>query len=103
MGTAGRVPDRYGVDGIYTKGVIANAAQLLYTPLYNAFDPTSPAPPSRLNLPGGLAADAIAASRNSDNTSDLYAASHGGLYYFASSNQKDGAVGTLLVSNPLLS
>jgi hypothetical protein len=98
----GRAADAYGVDGIYTKGAIATAAQLLYIPVFNAFNPSMPAPSSRLNLSGGLVADAIAACRNADNTSDLYVASQGGLYYFASSNQKDGAVGELILKTALL-
>jgi hypothetical protein len=98
----GRSAQAYGVDGLYTKGIVGSAAQLVYTPLYNAFDPSMPPLPSRLNLPGGLTADAIAAARNADNSSDLYAAAQGGLYWFASGNQKDGAVGVLVASNPLL-
>ena len=68
-----------GMDGIYTKGTIASAAQLLYTPLVNVFDPTQPPAPSRLLLPNNLVADAIAASRNADNSSDLYVAAKGTL------------------------
>lgn len=99
----GRTTQAFGVDGIYTMGVIATTAQLMYTPLYNALTPGMPPLPSRLNLPNSLTADAIAASRNADNTSDLYVAAQGSLYYFASTNQKDTAVATQLVTSPLLS
>ena len=99
----GRSAKAFGVDGIYTMGMIGPSAQLIYVPLYNAFKPTMPPLSCRLNLPGGLAADAIAASRNPDNSSDLYVVSQGGLYYFASTNQHDGAVGVQLVTNGLLS
>jgi hypothetical protein len=98
----GRAAHAYEVDGLYTKGAAGASAQLIYTPLYNVFNPSLPAPPSRLNLPGGLFADAIAAVRGADNTSDLYAAANGGLYWFASGNQKDQATGVLVVSHPLL-
>ncbi|KQY92272.1 hypothetical protein ASD21_12660 [Caulobacter sp. Root1455] len=98
----GRAAHAYEVDGLYTKGAAGASAQLVYTPLYNVFNPALPAPPSRLNLPGGLLADAIAAVRDADNTSDLYAAANGGLYWFASGNQKDGATGVLVASHPLL-
>ena len=98
----GRSAHAFEVDGLYTKGAVGASAQLIYTPLYNVFNPALPAPPSRLNLPGGLLADAIAAVRNADNTSDLYAAVGGGLYRFASDNQKDGATAALVASNPLL-
>ncbi|MBV8526172.1 MAG: hypothetical protein JOY71_29370, partial [Acetobacteraceae bacterium] len=49
----GRAARAFGVDGLYTKGTVGSSAQLIYTPLYNAFDPTQPAPPSRLHLPSG--------------------------------------------------
>ncbi|HYI47228.1 MAG TPA: hypothetical protein VEX35_02075 [Allosphingosinicella sp.] len=91
------------VDGLYTMGTVTNLAQLIYTPLYNAFNPKLPAAPSRLLLAGGATAEVIAACRNPDNSSDLYAVAQGGLYYFASTNQHDEATAPLLVSDPLLS
>lgn len=98
----GRSAHAYGVDGIYTKGLIGSSAQLIYTPLYNVFDRTLPPLPSRLYLPGGTIADAIAAARNPDNSSDLYVAARGSLYWFAGTNQKDGATGLLVTTSPLL-
>lgn len=98
----GRSTGAHGVDGIYTKGFVGSSAQLIYTPVYNVFDPTMPAPPSRLQLPGGLIPDAIAAARNPDNTSDLYVAAEGGLYWFASGEQKNDATAALVVTSPLL-
>jgi hypothetical protein len=99
----GRTSHAFGVDGLYTKGTIGDSLQLIYTPLYNPFDPGTPPAPSRLKLPEDVPADAIAASRRSDNTSDLYVVARSGLYYFASTNQRDEAVGTLLLTHPLLS
>jgi len=98
----GRMARAGGVDGVYTKGSVGNSAQLIYTPLYNAIDPTMPPAPSLLKLPGGLIADAIAATRNPDNTSDLYVAAQGSLYWFASTNQKNQAIGVLVATTPLL-
>ena len=98
----GRAAKAFGVDGLYTKGTVGGSAQLIYAPLYNAFDPTQPPLPSRLHLPGGLTADAIAAVRNADNSSDLYVAARGQLYWFASDNQKDGAAGVQVAANALL-
>jgi hypothetical protein len=98
----GRAAHAHGVDGLYTKGTVGPSAQLIFAPLYNVFSPGMTVPPARLHLPGGLIADAIAASRNPDNTSDLYVAAGGGLYWFASDNQKDGATGSLVASHPLL-
>ena len=99
----GRSAKAFGVDGVYTMGMIGPSAQLIYVPLYNAFEPTLPPLPSRLGLPDSVAADAIAASRNADNTSDLYVVSQGALYYFASTNQHDQALGTLLLSDAIFS
>jgi hypothetical protein len=78
----------YPVDGIYTAGQIDGTAQLEYRPLYNPFTRGTPgdtAPnPNKLDLPGHLVPDAIAACRNADNTSDLYVAAGGKLFWFAS-------------------
>ncbi|HLK01455.1 MAG TPA: hypothetical protein VKU39_16330, partial [Streptosporangiaceae bacterium] len=98
----GRTARAGGVDGIYTKGFVGQSAQFIYTPLYNAIDPTMPPLPSRLHLPGELVPDAIAAARNPDNTSDLYAAAQGSLYWFASTNQRNDAVGVKVATSPLL-
>jgi hypothetical protein len=98
----GRTSQRFAVDGLYTMGTIDSAPQLIFAPLFNAIDPSVPPSSSRLMLPGGLTAEAIAACRNADNTSDLYVAAQGGLYYFASTNQTDQAVGVLLGSYDLL-
>lgn len=98
----GRAAHAFGVDGLYTKGTVGPSAQLIYAPLYNVFSPGMSVLPARLHLPGGLIADAIAAARNPDNSSDLYVAAAGGLYRFAFDNQGDGATGALVASNPLL-
>lgn len=91
----------FPVDGVYTAGKVDGTAQFVYAPLYNAFDPTVPPNPDVLHLPGGVVPDTIAACRNSDNTSDLYAAAGGGLFYFASTNQENNATGVLVARNPL--
>ena len=101
---SGGIERRHPVDGLYTSGAVSGSPVLLYTPLYNLFDPTAPPAPARLQLTaaGNLVADAIAACRKADNTSDLYAVAQGNLYWFASDNQKDGATAVLVVSNALL-
>ncbi|CAE7936748.1 unnamed protein product [Symbiodinium necroappetens] len=100
--TLGRASGDFA-DGIYTMGQVNRVAQLVYAPLYG-FDPLVPPPVCRLRLPEDLVPDAIAAARhsNGDNDSDLYVASHGGLYYFAASNQGNDAVATKVVSEPSL-
>jgi hypothetical protein len=100
----GRKAGAAGVDGLYTMGTVTDLAQLIYTPLYNAFDPVEPPAPSRLFLTGGATAETIAPCRKAgDHSTDLYAIAQGGLYWFASTNQHDKAVAPLLLSHPLLS
>jgi hypothetical protein len=90
------------VDGLYTCGHLGARGELTYQPLYNVWDRSVPPSPARLQVPGGLVPDAIASCRNPDQSTDLYVAAQGGLYYFASSNQKDGAQAVQLLSDPLL-
>jgi hypothetical protein len=89
------------VDGIYTAGKVTTFAQIVYRPLFNPFDPSEVPNPSRLELPGQLMADAIAACRNGDDTTDLYVATGGALYRFASNNQADGARAQRLVEHSM--
>jgi hypothetical protein len=98
----GRAARSGTVDGVYTKGFVGTSAQLIYTPVVNPVNRNLAPAPSLLKLPGGLIADAIAAVRNPDNTSDLYVAAQGGLYWFASTNQANQATGVLVATSPLL-
>ncbi len=91
------------VDGLYTFGEVGGNAQFIYQPLYNVWNPAIPASASRLNLPGNRIPDAMAACRNSDNTTDLYVTANGSLYYFSSANQSDGATAQLLFANSVFS
>jgi hypothetical protein len=91
----------YAVDGIVTCGQINGVAQLMYSPLYNVFDPSIPPSPDILHLPEGTIAESVAACRNADNSADLYVISGGALYWFASDNQENGATGVLVVQNDL--
>ncbi|AQH05586.1 hypothetical protein A9R05_41935 (plasmid) [Burkholderia sp. KK1] len=99
----GRSSDAFGVDGLYLSGSVDGTAQLVYSPLFNAFDPAVPPLTRRLQLPGQTNPDSIAACRNPDNTSDLYATAKGTLYYFAADNQHDGAEAVAIASSTLLS
>ena len=89
------------IDGLYTSGQVDGNPQLTFQPLYNVFDSAIPAPVARLSLPGGVVADTIASCRKQDLSTDLYASASGGLYYFASSNQQDGAVAVLVAQNAM--
>jgi hypothetical protein len=96
----GRCRGGWDVDGLYLAGRIDGEAQLLYAPLYNPFNPMQPRWARHLDIPGKAAADAIAACRNQDNTSDLYVAANGALYYFSASNQNEGAQALALGADP---
>jgi hypothetical protein len=96
----GRCRGGWDVDGLYLAARGEQESQLLYAPLYNPFNPMQPRWSRRLELPGKLAAEAIAACRNADNTSDLYVTAQGGLYYFSATNQNACAQGLALGSAP---
>jgi hypothetical protein len=78
------------VDGLYTSGQVSGYPQLMYQPLYMPYGGTPK--PSRFSLPGGRIPDFIAASRNADNTSDLYLTSGTSLYCLPARNA-DGTAG----------
>ena len=97
------------VDGVYTMGKSGTSAQLVYVPIINAFG-SGPPTPSRLALPGGIAASAIAAARNEvknatlHGTTDLYAIGGSTLYCFSAQSQRiDGDVGVSVLTNTVLS
>jgi hypothetical protein len=94
-------PHQPTIDGLYTLGQVVGIPQLIFQPLYNVFNPAIPALSARLTLPGNIVPECMASCRKSDNSTDLYVCSTGGLYYFASSNQTDGSTGVLLSQNPM--
>ena len=96
----GRCRGGWDVDGLYLAGMAGARAKLLYAPLYNPFNPLQPRWARHLELPRGRTADAIAACRNADNTSDLYVAAQGMLYYFSATNQNEGAQALALGAGP---
>ncbi|MEH2252716.1 hypothetical protein [Nostoc sp.] len=77
------------VEGIYTLGHIDKKLELLYTPLYNPFNPRVPANPVRLGIPPSASAIAVASAANG-NFTDLFVAGDKALYYFPYDQQKDG-------------
>jgi hypothetical protein len=86
------------VDGVYTVGQIGGSAQCVYQPLYNPYGTASP---TILKVGDNLQPDAIAACRNRDNKSDLYAVAGGRLWYFASTEQHSGESAVPLFANDL--
>ncbi|KAL7942627.1 hypothetical protein V8C42DRAFT_331485 [Trichoderma barbatum] len=88
------------VDGIYTAGMVGKQPQLVYEPIINYYG-EGPASPSRLQLPSGVEISAIATSRNTDGSTDLYTIGGYTLYYFPTDQQKDDAKPILLATDDL--
>ena len=81
------------IPGIYTLGKIVNKQQLIYTPVYNVFDPTLIPNPIRLSLSDEV--DVITCSVTSigekkQNATHLWACGKGSLYLYPADKQKDG-------------
>ncbi|MEO1416260.1 MAG: hypothetical protein AAFW00_13325 [Bacteroidota bacterium] len=87
------------VDGIYTLGSINSETELLYSPLYNPFNPEIAPNPTRLSVPSGAAA--LATVANSSEETGLFVAGSKGLTYFAADQQADGASGEVILTNEL--
>ena len=86
------------VDGVYTLGKIATTTELLYTPLYNVFDPILAPNAARLQVPEG--GSSIAVTEATDGT-NLYVAGSNALYFFASDQQQDGQAGVKILDSDL--
>lgn len=89
------------IDGLYTYGNVGSNTQFIYQPLYNVWSPNIPASAARLSLPSNVEPDAMATCINADFSTDLFVTSKKSLYYFESSNQRDGAVATHLLDNDM--
>lgn len=87
------------VEGIFTLGTIHGKTELLYSPLYNPFNPEAAPTITRLKVPKG--ATAITVVQNEQHESSLFVAAEGSLYYFSPDNLKEGAQGELILSNEL--
>ncbi|HEY0014830.1 MAG TPA: hypothetical protein VGC13_00870 [Longimicrobium sp.] len=104
--SAGSIVSRLGMRpgdytaGVYTFGQIGGTQELLYTPLYNAFNKALPPSPARLTVPAGAAA--MATALNGAGQSSVFVAGGGALYLFTPANQHDGAVAVQVAANPVL-
>ncbi|GAA3618076.1 hypothetical protein [Flavivirga jejuensis] len=87
------------VEGIYTMGQINNITELIYTPLYNVFNPAIPANPSRLTLPTG--ASAMASVKNNPDGTALFVSGDKALHYFPCNKQEDGDASQMILQNDL--
>lgn len=99
----GRKSKQY-VDGIYTLGSITGMPEMVYTPLYNAFDPAVAPNPTRFTMPDGAKADttSFAVSHNKKGETDLILATNGALYFLSSDKQSDKSTFTKVYSDKLL-
>ncbi|KAI1313281.1 hypothetical protein F5Y03DRAFT_406560 [Xylaria venustula] len=92
------------IDGIYTSGQVAGSSQFIYVPIINVWG-GGPPPVTRLNLPGNVIPTAIATSRITDQSSDLwgntdlYAVGGSTLYRFPADGQGEGAIGKPIVTS----
>lgn len=83
---AGRAVDQY-VDGVYTYGSYGNTKQLLYTPSYNVFGDTQPAP---IRLKDICKVESIGALKMKERDgTHLFATGDKGLYFYHNDMQKD--------------
>ena len=102
---AGDITSRLGkkseqrVDGIYTLGQINQNRELLYTPLYNPFNPNLPPNPARLDIPKD--ATSLATVSSGDGKTALFTTGDSGLIYFNADDQNDGDSGVRVISNEL--
>lgn len=88
------------VDGTYTLGQIGGQFELMYAPLYNAWNKKAPPTITRLSVPVG--ATTLATINKDDQSTELFVAAARGLYYFAPDKQEDGDSGIQVVSNSIL-
>jgi hypothetical protein len=87
------------IDGIYTLGEVNGLKELIYSPLYNPFDPTVPANPSRLTITQDMCA--MAAVPTDGDYTGLFIIGGKSLSYFSSNNQQDNASAQVLLTNDL--
>ncbi|MFD0861679.1 hypothetical protein ACFQ1M_05640 [Sungkyunkwania multivorans] len=87
------------VDGIYTMGSITGTTELIYTPIYNPFNPKLPANPSRLSIP--VDATAFALTTDQSGLTPVFVAGQGKLLLFTPDQQEDGDAGVDILDNPL--
>ncbi len=91
-------PKHESIRGTYALYSLSDNKALTYTPLRGTFGPPTV---TKLTLPEG--ASSIAVLPTSDqNTTDLFVAGDGAIYYFAADNQKQGAQGVKIIENNIL-
>lgn len=87
------------IGGIYTLGAINGKQELIYTPLYNVYNPTVAPTATRLTVPKG--ASAIATVSTDQKITHLFAAGGTQLSYFPAGKQKDGSAAVQIMEHTL--
>lgn len=87
------------VDGMYTLGEINGKKELIYTPIYNPFQPKIP--PNSVRLKVHSSALALTTAQADKNTTDLYVVCGSALYYYPYDQQKDEDQGTIVCESDL--
>ena len=96
------------VNGIYTMGSVGNQIQFVFTPVYNAFNPSIAPTPTNFNLANtALNAsnsryDTSPALSGEANATDLFLAGGGHLYYLPANHQDQMAEPLGIYANELL-
>ncbi|MEP0262391.1 hypothetical protein [Dokdonia sp.] len=87
------------VAGIYTLGNINGKQELIYTPLYNPYDPSVAPTATRLEFPKETSA--ISAVSTDNKTTHLFIAGGNNLSYFPSDKQQDGSTSVKIMEHKL--
>lgn len=102
MGRACRFPLDPDIDlpGIYTLGYQNGSVQeVIYTPIYNIFDPQTPPRSASINIPSKI--DAMTTQTTEGDYTNLFMCGEGKLYICPYNNQKDGSTPILIIENDL--
>ena len=77
------------IPGTYTFGNLGTTQQIIYTPLYNVFDPDLPPTSVRIHIPSKI--DLMTTQKTVDDYTNLFMCGEGKLYISKYDNQKDGS------------
>lgn len=90
------------IAGIYTLGTINGKQELIYSPLYNAYDPSVAPTATRLEFPKGTSAIAAISTASTNNeTTHLFVAGGNSLSYFPTDKQQDGSTSIKIMEHKL--
>ena len=85
------------IPGTYTFGNLGTTQQIIYTPLFNIFDPNIPPTSVRINIPTKI--DVMTTQKTKDDYTNLFLCGNGKLYVSKFDNQKDGSEAVQIVES----